>query len=74
LLINALQTIERDEKEYQRHQERGERKQLDDLERAIDELAEQARDVAHGALTVAGYHLHHRGQWRKHRVSRHREG
>ena len=53
---------------------RSERKELDDLERALDELAEQARDLARDALSAAGYHQHHRGEWRKRRVSRHREG
>ena len=53
---------------------RSERKEPDDLERALDELAEQARDLARDALTAAGYHQHHRGEWRKRRVSRHREG
>ena len=42
--------------------------ELDDLERALDELAERARDLAREALTAAGYHQHHRGEWRKRRV------
>ena len=55
-------------------QKRSERKQLDDLERALDELAERARDLARDALSAAGYHQHHRGEWRMRRVSRHPEG
>ena len=43
---------------------------LDDLERAIDEMAEQARDLAREALNAAGYHQHHRGEWRKRRGTR----
>ena len=31
----------------------------------LDELAEQARDLARDALSAAGYHQHHRGEWRK---------
>ena len=65
--------IERDERGFDREQERSERKELDDLERALDDLAERARDLARDALSAAGYHQHHRGEWRKRRVSRHRE-
>lgn len=68
LLINALETIDRDEKDYERHEQRAERKRLDDLERALDEMAVRARDLACEALSAAGYHQHHRGEWRKCRV------
>jgi hypothetical protein len=74
LLIDALETIDRGERDEDIRQQRSERKQLDDLERALDDLAEQARDLAREALSAAGYHQHHRGDWRKRRVSRHREG
>jgi hypothetical protein len=73
LLIDAMETIEREDKDYQRHQERSERKELDDLERAIEAMAEQARDLAREALTAAGYHQHHRGEWRKRRGKRRNE-
>jgi hypothetical protein len=68
LLINALKAIDRDEQDYERHEQQGERKRIIDLERALDELARQARDLAREALTAAGYHQHHRGEWRKRRV------
>jgi hypothetical protein len=74
LLIDALETIDRDERDEDLRQRRGERKQLDDLERALDEMAERARDLAREALSAAGYHQHHRGEWRKRRVSRLGEG
>ena len=74
LLIDALEGIKRDKKHSDRRQERSERKKLDDLEQALDDLAERARDLARDALTAAGYHQHYRGDWRKRRVSRHREG
>jgi hypothetical protein len=72
-LIHALQTDDRDRQSFDRQEARSERKELDDLERALDELAEQARDLARDALSAAGYHQHHRGEWRKRRVSRHRD-
>ena len=71
---HALEADERDERRFDLQAARSERKELDDLERALDEMAEQARDLAREALTAAGYHQHHRGKWRKCRVPRHREG
>jgi hypothetical protein len=73
LLIDALETIERGERDGDLRQQRSGRKELDDLERALDELAGRARDLARDALTAAGYHQHKRGEWRKRRVSRHRD-
>ncbi len=73
-LIAALEESERDERRCELEQIRAERREADDLERALDEMAERARDLAREALTAAGYHQHHRGEWRKRRVSRHREG
>ena len=71
-LIAALETDEQQWERFDREQARNERKEADDLERALDELVERARDLARDALTAAGYHQHHRGEWRKHRVSRDR--
>ena len=71
-LIAALEADERDWIRFDREQALSERKQVDDLERALDELVEQARDLARDALTAAGYHQHNRGEWRKRRVSGHR--
>ena len=70
LLIGALRDIDREERDYGRHQEREERKEAADLDQALDELAEQARTLAREALSAAGYHQHHRGEWRKRRGNR----
>ena len=72
-LIAALEADEEQWKGFDREKARNERKEADDLERALDELVERARDLARDALTAAGYHQHKRGEWRKRRVSRHRE-
>jgi hypothetical protein len=48
--------------------DRQEVKEADDLERALDELTERAQALAAVALKAAGYHQHHRGEWRKRRV------
>lgn len=74
LLIARMETIERDERNFERWQEREERKRLDDLEQALDDLAEQARALARDALERAGYHQHRRGEWRRRREPRACEG
>lgn len=38
------------------------------LEAPLDALGQQCRDLARIALQDAGYHQHHRGEWRKRRV------
>jgi hypothetical protein len=69
LLISALEADEQEWKRLDREQVRKEREELDDLERALDEMAERARDLAREAMTAAGYHQHKRGEWRRRRVS-----
>jgi hypothetical protein len=54
LLISALETDEHEWKMLEREEARKERKQLDDLERALDELGSPARDRARESLTAAG--------------------
>jgi hypothetical protein len=72
-LIAALEEHERAERRSELEEIRAERREADDLERALDDLAERARALARDALTAAGYHQHRRGEWRKRRVSSHRE-
>jgi hypothetical protein len=67
VLIAALETIDRDKRDYERWHEREERRKIADLERSLDELAADARGLARAALETAGYHQHARGQWRKRR-------
>jgi hypothetical protein len=68
-LIAALEADERDNRRCGREQARSEREALDDLERALDDLAERAHALAHDVLTAAGYYQHHRGEWRRKRVT-----
>jgi hypothetical protein len=72
-LIAALEDNEREDRRSELEEIRAERREVDDLQRALDEMAERARALARDALTAAGYHQHHRGEWRKRRVSGHRE-
>jgi hypothetical protein len=64
LLIAAMGNIDREKQDFERWSEREERKRFNDLERALDDLAEQARTLARDALERAGYHQHRRGEWR----------
>jgi len=73
-LIAALEADERDNRESDIQQAQAERREADELDRALDELADRARALARDALTAAGYHQHDRGEWRKRRVPGHREG
>jgi hypothetical protein len=68
-LIGQMEAIERDEREYQRWTEQEERRDLDELEDALDKMVQQAQALARETLTAAGYHQHDRGKWRKRRVS-----
>ena len=72
-LIGAMEAMEAVEREDARSLDSDERKQVDDLEKALDELVGYGRKIAHEALTAAGFHRHHRGDWRRRRVDRHRE-
>ena len=73
-LIAAVEADDRDNRRCDLEEVRAERRELDALERALDEMAERARALARDALTAAGYHQHDRGEWRKRRVPGHREG
>ena len=68
---DAMDAIDRDD---ERSRVREERNAHDELERALDELAERGRFLAHEALTAAGFHQHHRGEWRQRRGERHGDG
>jgi hypothetical protein len=68
LLFTQWDAIDRDEKDYGRSEASDERKHVDDLEMRLDELCAEGDAIAREALTAAGYHQHHRGDWRKRRV------
>src|SRR5262245_53376505 len=70
LLLARLDRIERDDRDFRRWRELQVRKTLDDLDRALDDLTEQALALARAALTAAGFHQHARSSWRRRRVQR----
>jgi hypothetical protein len=67
LLISRIEGIERDERDFEQWREREERERFDELDRALDDLNEEARLLARDALERAGYHQHKRGEWRRRR-------
>ncbi|CAN5676813.1 hypothetical protein BH23PLA1_BH23PLA1_36180 [soil metagenome] len=69
LLIDQMEKIERDERDYQRWKEQEERKADQKRQRELDNLVADVRTIATSALESAGYHQH-RGQWRRRRGQR----
>jgi hypothetical protein len=74
VLMATLEGVERDEADFRRDSERQECKELDDLDGGLDELVKRAHALAAETLTGMGFHLHRRGQWRRRRVKRDRQG
>jgi hypothetical protein len=68
-LIARKEAVERDRREWERYKDREEREEVDRVERAMDDLVADARRAAADALSAAGYHRHHRCEWRKRRVN-----
>jgi hypothetical protein len=71
-LIGRMEAIDRDKREFDHWLECEDRRRLNDLEKALEELTEQARSLARDALTAAGYHQHDRGKWRRRRANKRR--
>jgi hypothetical protein len=67
LLIAAADRFDRIDEKEERERERQERREADEVERALDDLTEWGLTLARNALIAAGYHQHHRGEWRRKR-------
>jgi hypothetical protein len=70
LLIGLLDAERQEERACRAELDREERRRFDDLEEALDELAERGRALAREALTAAGFYQHKRGEWRRRRGKR----
>jgi hypothetical protein len=66
-LIAKLDALEREEKEMEWAKEKAVRDELDALDAPLSELDGKAELLARAALIVAGFHQHHRSEWRKRR-------
>lgn len=64
---SQLDAIERDKRLTQRECERIRRKETEVRDRELENLEELADLVVRAVLASAGFHRHHRGEWRKRR-------
>jgi|SRR6185312_2614916 len=67
-LAAELDRQKRQERETEEGEQRAIRNSLSELDSLMAPLNELADMVAAAAMLNAGYHRHHRGQWRKRRV------
>ena len=66
-LIAQLDAIDRDERAVERQEWMAERDQADAEDREFAEWFDEIEAVADAAMFAAGYHKHHRGEWRRRR-------
>lgn len=66
-LAAAMDARRRAEREAQVEAWCAERVRLEAADATVAELCEIAEAAASGTLMLAGYHRHHRGEWRKRR-------
>ncbi|HJZ54029.1 MAG TPA: hypothetical protein VKE74_03695 [Gemmataceae bacterium] len=66
-LAAQLDAINRQEREAEDEDAQSARDELADLDAALAPLSELADLLARAALQAAGFHQHHRGEWRRRR-------
>src|SRR5262249_50655522 len=66
--VAALDAADRERREDHRRQGREDRARSDELAAKVAALDELADLLAAAALAAAGFHRHHRGEWRRRRV------
>ena len=59
---------ERAERKAEREALLAEQERWDDVDAAVAQVCEATDLIARTALVLAGYHQHHRGEWRKRRT------
>ena len=65
--IATLEGLDAGRRDLKRAEEASEKAEARQAQAALRELCEQAEALAQAALVLAGYHRHHRGEWRKRR-------
>ena len=68
--LGQLEAMDREERRRQLANEREERDRLDADDRPVAELFRLVEIIAGATLKAAGYHRHHRGEWRRRRTMR----
>ena len=66
-LMAKVDEIERTTRMLKRSEMRAEQAAFAELDEPLDELDQVCRQLVQAALDQAGYHQHHRGEWRKRR-------
>ncbi len=66
-LAAALDAEDRSEREAEVGARRADRARLQAVDTLSEELCNAGEEMARGALILAGYHRHHRGEWRRRR-------
>jgi|SRR5262245_27811357 len=66
-LIARLEHFEAEARELQRHDWQVARQEAEALEAQLGQLHEQTELLTAAAMAAAGYHRHHRGEWRRRR-------
>jgi hypothetical protein len=61
---------ERAQREQQREAWLTEKRVREELERQVEQLDQACKSIVNELLEQAGYHQHHRGEWRKRRDRR----
>ena len=75
-LISQIEESRQEIAEWRARDERLEREAMRDLARTppdVQQVLQEARRATAEALTAAGYHQHHRGEWRKKRGNKDKE-
>jgi hypothetical protein len=67
MLIAQLDKIENRERVIRQAEEKEAREEWRAVEEKLDEMLADARSAVAEVLKAAGYHQHHRGEWRKRR-------
>ena len=73
-MVAVMDAQERAERKAEAAAWRGKQERLETADGPVDALCEVAEAVTHGALILAGYYRHHRGEWRRRRGQGHRTG
>ena len=73
-LAARLDAEERAERRERAEAERADRARLEGADRQLAEFCDVAEALARGALLLAGYHRHDRGDWRRRRGQDDRAG
>jgi hypothetical protein len=68
VLVAGLEETERRMADAAREREGADIAQLEELDRTLERLAQDARAAARDALERAGFHQHQRGEWRRPRA------